>query len=115
MLFLNARIVTPHILRNEELIVRIRRRARELLGSDGQSDAYDFHLVILLHRLPNRCRRLAYKIVRGRHQFQVEIDFWRNQAINVEHVRLRATEDLDHGACRECLGASVETGIVPAD
>ena len=46
--------------------------------------------------------------------FQVEIDLRKNYAIHVKHVWMRATDELDYGACRECRGASVETGIVPA-
>ena len=30
----------------------------------------------------------------------------------MEHVQVRATDELDHGTSRECRGASVQTGIV---
>ena len=90
-------------------------RAGELLGVDDMIDALDNQLVIfLLRTLTWRCR-FAHKVVWGRHQPHVEIYVWRNKAFLVEHVQMRATDELDHGTSRECRGASVQTGIVPTD
>ena len=45
----------------------------------------------------------------------MEIDIWRNKALLVENVKVRATDELDQGTSRECRGASVKPGIVPTD
>ena len=45
----------------------------------------------------------------------MEIDVWRNKAYLVEHVQMRATDELDYGSSRDCRGTSVQTGIDPPD
>ena len=102
-----------HILLYEEIHKCAMSRAGELLGVDNKIDALDNQLVMfLLRTLTWRCR-LAHKVVWGRHQLHVKIYVWRNKALLVIHVKMRATDKLDHGTSRECRGASVQTGIVP--
>ena len=105
----------PHILLYEEIHKCAMSSAGELLGVDDKIDAFDNHLVMfLLRTLTWRCR-LAHKVVLGRHQLHVKIYVWRNKAFLVEHVQMRATDELDHGTSRECRGASIQTGIVLTD
>ena len=105
----------PHILLSEEIHKCAMSRAGELAGVNDESDALDYQLVIfLLRALTWRCR-LAHKVFCGRHQLHVDIYVWRNKAFLVEHIQMRATDELDHGTSRECRVASVQTGIVPTD
>ena len=67
MLHLDARLVMPHILKLEKLHVRLKGRAGKLLGVDDRIHALDDQIVILLRRISSRRRRLAHKVVRGRH------------------------------------------------
>ena len=90
-------------------------RAGELLNVDDTIYALDHKLVIFLMRsLTWRCR-LAHKVVWKRHQLHVEIYIWRNKAFLIEHVQMKATDELDHGTSRKCRGTSVEIGIVSTD
>ena len=45
----------------------------------------------------------------------MEIDFWKNTALLVKNVQVRATNELDHGTSRKCRCASVQTGIDSTD
>ena len=104
-----------HIFRFNEIHLRAKSPAGKSFGADDKIDALHNQLVIfLLSTLNWRCR-LAYKVVWGRHQLRVEIDFWRNKALLVKNVQVRSTDEFDHSTSRECRKASVQTGIVPTD
>ena len=82
---------------------------------DDKIYALDDQLVILLRRISCKRSRLAHIVVRGGHLLQMEIDVWRNKALSMKRVHVRATDKLDHGASRENRGSSVQSCIVPTD
>ena len=105
----------PHILVYEKIHKCAMSRSNELFGVDNKIYALSHQFVIfLLRSLIWRCR-LAHKVLWRRHQLQVEIYVWRNKAFLVKHVKIRATDKLDHSTSREIRSASVQTGIVPTD
>ena len=75
----------------------------------------DKQLVIFLLHALSWCCRFAHNVVWRWHQLRVEIDSWRNKALLVEIVQVRATVELDHGTFREYRGATIQTGIVSSD
>ena len=90
------------------------RRTGELLDVNYKIFALDQQLIISLLRTLTWRSRLARKFVWGRHQLDVEI-YVRRNAFLVEHVQMRATDELDHGTFRKCRGTIVQTGCVRID
>ena len=77
MLHLDARIVMHHIFGQEKIDERAMNGACNLLGANNKIDALDNKLEIILLGTLTCCCRFANKVVRGWHQLQVEMDFWR--------------------------------------
>ena len=101
----------PHILLYKEIHKCVTSLAGERLGVDDQIDALDNQLVIfLLRTLTWRCR-IAQKSCLGTASTSCEDVCLEERAFLVEHVQVRATDELDHGTFREYRGTTVQTGI----
>ena len=95
----------------EEIHYRAISRANEGFGADDKIDALDYKLLIFLLRSYTWRCRFAQKVVWGRNQLHLEIDFWRTKAFFVEHVQVSSTNKLAHGTSRKCRGASVRPAL----
>ena len=90
----------PHILVYEEIFKCAKSRAGELCNVYNKIYALENQLVMFLLRIFTWHRRLAHKVVWRRRQLHVEIYVWRNNAFLVEHVQMKATDELDYGTSR---------------
>ena len=82
-------------------------RADKLFGADNKIEALDNQLVIFLMSNLSWSCRLAHKVVWGRHERFVEVDFRRNKARLVENAQVMSIDELDYGTSSKCRSASV--------